>query len=109
MLNTKTKMFLIPFFTVILSMVVIDAFWLGFMLKRFYTPQIGHLLSDSMQLTPAILFYVLFAAALTVFVVAPGVENNTDYTRLLLMGMFFGMVTYGTYDLTNQATLKNWP
>jgi uncharacterized membrane protein len=23
--------------------------------------------------------------------------------------MFFGLVTYATYDLTNLATLKDWP
>ena len=90
-------------------MVMIDALWLSFMLKRFYAPNMGHLLSNSVRLGPAILFYVLYAFALNVFVVEPELKNNMGYLNVLFMGMLFGLVTYGTYDLTNQITLKNWP
>lgn len=97
------------FFVIIISMILIDGLWLALMLKRFYVPNIGHLLSDSMAIWPAIIFYILYGIALNVFVVLPALKNNTGYFDLLLLGLLFGMVTYGTYDLTNQVTLKNWP
>jgi len=97
------------FFIIMISMLIIDGIWLTLMLKRLYIPNIGHLLSDSMSLWPALIFYILYGIALNVFVVLPALKNNTGYLELLLLGLLFGMVTYGTYDLTNQATLKNWP
>jgi len=90
-------------------MIVIDGLWLTLMLKRFYVPNIGHLLNDLMAIWPAVIFYILYGIALNVFVVLPALKNNTGYLELLLLGLLFGMVTYGTYDLTNQVTLKNWP
>jgi uncharacterized membrane protein len=97
------------FFTIIISMILIDGLWLSLMLNRFYVPNIGHLLSDSVSILPAVIFYILFCFALNVFVVLPALKNNTGYLDLALAGLLFGMVTYGTYDLTNQVTLKNWP
>jgi uncharacterized membrane protein len=98
-----------PFFMIILSMAVIDGLWLFVMVKRFYAPQIGYLMNESIVVLPAIIFYLLYAVALNVFVVLPGLKNHTGYLSLFLLGLLFGMVTYGTYDLTNQITLKNWP
>lgn len=102
-------MAIVSFFSIMISMLAIDALWLGIMYNRFYTPHIGHLLSPKMGLGAAAIFYILFAFALNVFVVLPGIKNNSGYFDLLLMGMLFGAVTYGTYDLTNQATLRSWP
>jgi uncharacterized membrane protein len=56
----------------------------------------------------AILFYLLFLAGLVVFVIAPAVEKGS-WARALLFGALFGLITYATYDLTNLATLKDWP
>lgn len=102
-------MAIFSFFIIIFSMVLIDGLWLLSMYKRLYVPKIGHLLSGSMAIWPAVIFYILYGIALNVFVVLPALKNNTGYIELLLRGLLFGMVTYGTYDLTNQATLKNWP
>jgi uncharacterized membrane protein len=103
------KMMVFSFFAIMISMIMIDGLWLAIMLKRLYVPNIGHLLSDKMAIWPAVIFYILYGIALNVFVVLPALKNNTGYIELLLSGMLFGMVTYGTYDLTNQVTLKNWP
>lgn len=97
------------FFIIMISMVIIDGLWLAFMFKRFYAPNMSHLLNDGMIIWPAAIFYILYGIALNIFVVLPALKNNTGYSELLLLGLLFGMVTYGTYDLTNQATLKNWP
>lgn len=99
----------VSFFIILISMALIDGIWLGLVLKRFYVPNIGHLLNDSIAIGPAVIFYLLYGIALNVFVVLPALRNHTGYLHLWLLGLLFGMVTYGTYDLTNQAALKNWP
>jgi uncharacterized membrane protein len=79
------------------------------MLKKLYYPQIGHLMADSPKLLPAAIFYGIYAFALAFFVVVPGVQNGSQWYQVLLPGALFGFAAYATYDLTNQATLKNWP
>ncbi|CRX37943.1 DUF2177 family protein [Estrella lausannensis] len=105
----ELKVYLFSFFIIMISMLVIDGIWLAVMFKRFYAHQIGSLLKESVSLLPALLFYVLYGVALSALVVAPALKHNTGYLEVLMLGALFGMVTYGTYDLSNLATLKNWP
>nr|WP_314435188.1 DUF2177 family protein [uncultured Brevundimonas sp.] len=86
---------------------VIDTAWLGSMGDRIYRPLIGSMLADNFRLTPAIVFYALYAAGLTVFAVLPGLSDG-GWKKALLWGGLFGLFAYGTYDLTNLATLKTW-
>ena len=86
----------------------IDILWLTVIAQKFYKAQIGHLMADKARLLPAAIFYVLFIAALVYFVIAPALEHQ-NLTRLILSAVVFGLVTYATYDLTNMATLKDWP
>lgn len=86
----------------------IDMVWLTLVARGFYRRQLGFLLSDQPNWWAAISFYLLFVAGLLVFAVVPAVQEGS-LRRALLMGGFFGLVTYATYDLTNLATVKNWP
>jgi uncharacterized membrane protein len=86
----------------------LDMVWLGVAAKNFYTKQIGFLMTPKVNWAAAILFYLLFLAGLVVFVIAPAVERDS-WARALLLGALFGLITYATYDLTNLATLKDWP
>lgn len=108
-LQIETRLIFFSFFIIMVSIIVIDGLWLSLMLKCFYVPNIGHLLNDVMAIRPAVLFYILYGIGINTFVVIPALKNNTEYHEILLKGLLFGMVTYGTYDLTNQVTLKNWP
>jgi uncharacterized membrane protein len=85
-----------------------DMIWLGVLAKNFYTKQIGSLMTPNVNWAAAILFYLLFLAGLVIFVIVPAVEKGS-WERALLFGVLFGLVTYATYDLTNLATLKDWP
>jgi uncharacterized membrane protein len=85
-----------------------DLVWLGVVAKSFYTKQMGVLMTPRVNWAAAILFYLLFLAGLVVFVIAPAVERDS-WVRALTLGALFGLVTYGTYDLTNLAMLKDWP
>jgi uncharacterized membrane protein len=86
----------------------IDMVWLGLVAKNFYKSQIGFLMKPDINWTAAILFYLLFIVGLVLFVIAPAVEKNS-WRYALVFGALFGFITYATYDLTNLATLKDWP
>jgi uncharacterized membrane protein len=86
----------------------IDMVWLGLIAKNFYNKHIGFLMRPDINWLAAIIFYLLFIVGLVIFVIAPAVEKNS-WTHALLFGALFGLITYATYDLTNLATVKNWP
>ena len=89
-------------------MVALDILWLGVVAKSFYQQGIGHLMAARPNIPVAVAFYVLYAVGLVVFAVAPG-GSTAGWARTLAMGALFGFFAYATYDLTNLATLKNWP
>ena len=86
----------------------IDLVWLGVVAKNFYRRHLGHLLSPQVDWTSAILFYLVFIGGIVFFAVRPALEVNSPL-RALTYGALFGFFTYATYDLTNQATLRDWP
>ncbi len=86
----------------------IDLFWLGIIAKKLYQAEIGHLLKTDVNWIAAVLFYLLFIGGLVVFVLMPAVEAGNIW-KAVLLGALFGFITYATYDLTNLATLKDWP
>ena len=92
----------------IIGFLIIDVIWLTVAAPRFYRKHLGFLLADKPNLWAAIPFYLLFIAGLVVFAVAPALQAGSPRSAILLGG-FFGLVTYATYDLTNQATVKDWP
>jgi uncharacterized membrane protein len=87
---------------------VIDMLWLGFVATNFYRNQIGFLMRDELNWVAAIIFYLLFIVGLVIFVIAPAFEKKS-WTDALLFGALFGLITYATYDLSNLATIKDWP
>ncbi len=101
-------MFLKLYLIALVTFFVIDITWIGLVAKNFYRQQIGYLLAPEVNWIAAIIFYLLFIAALVFFVIAPAVEKGS-LMQALIWGAFFGLVTYATYDLTNLATTKDWP
>ena len=87
---------------------IIDMVWLVLVAKKFYQEQLGFLMRPDINWFAAIFFYILFIAGLVIFVISPAVEKHS-WVHALLFGAFFGLITYATYDLTNLATLKDWP
>jgi uncharacterized membrane protein len=84
-----------------------DAIWLGFAAIGYYREQLGDLLLEKPIISVAILFYALYLVGLVLFAVTPGLREES-WKVALIMGGLFGLFTYGTYDLTNLATLRNW-
>jgi len=100
----QIRIFLITF-AVFLA---IDMVWLGFISKELYRKHLGYLMSPKPNWTAAIIFYIIFVIGLMFFVLNPALEKES-WTFALFAGMFFGLVTYATYDMTNLATIKDWP
>ena len=86
----------------------IDMLWLGLVARSFYQQYLGFLMAPSPNWFVAIIFYLLFVVGILVFVVLPGLGANSLKTTLSRAALF-GLITYATYDLTNLATLKDWP
>lgn len=95
----------------VLALVVcfaIDLVWLGLVAKDFYQGQIGHLMRSEVLWAPAVLFYLIYVAALVVFVARPALEKGS-VGRAAGYGAFFGLAAYATFDLTSLALLKDFP
>lgn len=86
----------------------IDILWLTVIAKTLYAKHLGYLMTPKPILLAALMFYLLFAIGLQHFVVNPALLIGS-WKAALLSGLLFGLVTYTTYDLTNLATIKDWP
>lgn len=90
-----------------IAMLGIDAVWLSLTASRLYKPQLGDLLLTKFNAAPAAIFYLLYVFGIVTLAVLPAIAERR-LTTAILRGALLGLVAYGTYDLTNQATLRNW-
>jgi uncharacterized membrane protein len=86
----------------------LDLIWLGVVARGFYQRQIGHLMRPDVRWVPAVLFYLIYVAALVFFAAAPAVERRS-FPRALLGGAFLGLAAYAAYDLTSLALIRDFP
>lgn len=100
--------FLIAYVTAAIVFLCLDAVWLRVMADIFYRPLLGDMLLERFRPAPAVLFYLIYMAGVVKFAVLPTLGSDRWVTALFNGGLL-GLVAYGTYDLTNQATLKVWP
>jgi uncharacterized membrane protein len=85
-----------------------DLAWLGVVAKGFYARHLGSLLRPDVRWGPGVLFYLIYVAALLVFVVQPALERQS-LARAVALGAFFGLTAYATYDLTSLALIRDFP
>ena len=90
-----------------LIFLLIDVIWLSFATKSFYRPLIGELLTDKPILWAAALFYLLYVIGMSIVVIQPCINDDSVF-KSVYIGFVFGLVAYGTYNLTNMAVLKGW-
>ena len=86
----------------------IDILWLGVIAKNFYNKHLGRFFRERVNWTAAIIFYSLFILGIMIFAILPG-TSSASLGRTVILGVLYGLFTYATYDLTNLATLKDWP
>ena len=90
------------FFIALLFFFIIDVFWIYFVATPMYKHEVGSLME--LKIPPALIFYVVFLLGLIFFVINPNLSNTLF--NVFLIGAFFGLVTYGTYDLTVYASMN---
>ena len=100
--------FISAYIATIVIFLAIDFVWLKYVALTFYRTNLGDLMLDQPKLGIAAGFYLMYAAAVVVLAVLPALRAN-DWSTALLYGALLGMAAYGTYDITNLATLRNWP
>ena len=101
------KILLLSSFIASVFFLLIDMVWLSVSVKLFYKPQLGDLLNDKPVMWAAFLFYVLYVVGMAIIVIKPAL-TNFSINNVFWTGLLFGAVAYGTYNLTNMATIKNW-
>ena len=82
--------------------------WLGVIARGFYKRHLGYFLSSNVNWPAAVIFYLIFIVGILIFAVLPALERES-LLRAVVWGALFGFFTYATYDLTNLATVRNWP
>jgi len=108
--TSSARRFMLAYGITALVFLALDTLWLTQMRTRLYEPAIGHLLAPQVDLVAAVLFYLIFWLGVVVFAVRPfAADAGQRWQRATLRGGLFGLVSYATYDFTNQATLIGWP
>ena len=96
------------YFASLVVFFAVDMVWLGLVASSFYKKHLDYLMAPTINWYAAIIFYLLFILGILVFVVLPGIKENS-LQNTILRAVLFGLITYATYDLTNLATIKDWP
>jgi uncharacterized membrane protein len=101
------KTYLVCYLATALIFLGIDSVWLAAMGNALYRPLLGGLLADKFAPVPALAFYAIYVAGIVYFPITAAFASGR-WTTATIQGAVFGLVAYATYDLTNQATLRNW-
>lgn len=88
-------------------MVGFDFVWLRTTVEVVYWRAVGPVLAEKPNIPAAIAFYVMYVAGVVLFAIRPALATG-DWRTALWRGAALGLFAYGTYDLTNLATLKVW-
>ena len=104
----NARKLLFAFFATMLTLLAVDALWLTVLMGPTYHAYVGSLMLAKPKLMPAALFYVLYPVGLVVFATLPAIRKK-DWRAAAALGGLLGLVAYGTYDLSNLATLQGWP
>jgi uncharacterized membrane protein len=102
------KSTIISYLLTFIVFLIVDMFWLGIISKNLYQKYLGGFLTDRINWTAALIFYLIYVMGISIFAIYPAVNKDSAFNAIL-MGALFGIFTYATYDLTNLATLKGWP
>ncbi len=102
------KIVLIAYLAAVVAFIVIDGLWLGLVAKNLYANQMGDLLRKDFLVAPAAGFYLAYAAGLVFLAVRP-MQPELSLMNVAAYGAIVGFLAYGTYDMTNLSTIRDWP
>lgn len=99
---------IIKFLSVLVPLGVLDGLWILVVAKSFYSKHMSFLFSEKVNYFPIYFFYPIYALGILFLVVLPALKSGS-LSEALWRGALLGLVSYGAYDLTNQATISGWP
>jgi uncharacterized membrane protein len=99
--------YVLPYIIAFVVFLIIDVIWLSTAGRLIYVPDLRPILREEPNLVIAFIFYIIFVAGLTYFVIVPSLSGRT-LAEAAIVGAFFGLVAYATYDLTNLSTLRDF-
>lgn len=102
------KSVLVAWIAAVLTFLVLDGIWLGIVARDFYMSRLGDLMRQPVAVAPAAAFYLCYAAGIVFLAVRP-LQADVTLTSVALHGAVVGFLAYGTYDMTNLATIRDWP
>lgn len=85
----------------------LDVIGITQLIRPVFERHVDHLLVDSFNLGPAMIFYAAYIAGVLYFVSLPALAGGKPASALL-GGALIGLMCYGTYEFTNLATLRDW-
>lgn len=91
----------------VVAFLMIDGIWLGLVMKPLFTQMLGDMLRSQINLAPAAAFYLAYVAGILFLAVQPALSTG-EWLSAAGRGLVLGLLAYGTYDMTNLATLKNY-
>jgi len=96
------------FFVTLTIFMAIDGVWLVVIAKNFYAKHLGYLMAKTPNLVAALIFYLIYVLTMVILIISPALQKGSLISAILT-GALFGLCAYATYDLTNLATIKDWP
>lgn len=99
---------IVAYVSTAVAFLVGDMLWLGLIARNFYRDQLGDLMLPQPNIGAAVAFYLIYVGGVVYLAVMPAVASGA-WTTALISGLALGLTAYATYDLSNLATLKNWP
>ena len=100
-------MYVTAYLSTLVVFVACDMVWLGTMASRLYRPTLGDIMLTNLNVPAGVAFYLIYPVGLVIFAILPAIRSGS-LAEAMLGGALLGFFTYITYDLTNQATLRNW-
>lgn len=97
----------VAYLAILLPFGLLDAIWLSLMGPRLYKPTLGDILLTNVNAPAALVFYLIYPIGILVFATLPALKAGSVMPAFVYAALF-GALAYATYDLTNQATLRNW-
>lgn len=88
---------------------ILDSIWFSLTIEKLYKPYLGHIISGKFNYYVAAAFYLIYSLGLSYLILAQGLDANHTGFKILCNGFVLGFIAYAAYDLTNQATIENWP
>ena len=95
-----------------IGFITLDLIWIGYVAAGLYRRQIGHVLNlvdgrPVVNVPAALATWAVIVAGIQLFALPRAAGGGAGMA--FLWGAVYGLVLYGTYDLTNYSLVKDWP